>query len=1034
MPLPLPALVPGLRRPRDEDDINDLESPPPRKRKLVPMVDLTEGAGLVRRTKCLNIIPEDESSHHTPDTRFGPLIPSAQPRIQSSSQKCFQPFSLGPIHKGQVTRPGSTLRTSKAAPSSRDVPSGTYLNTGLRTPTAGSPISAPRLRVTSPIQRVVGRDKSPHSLFNIPGILPRSKTTNQSARATVSSCLPAEKYYELELDSILHNGHLLRVRKTVELSDGTFLRIASIKNRISDNGDDFIFLQGSKFQRARNFMGMLPLRKNEVAMCSLSENVPLSEVLKPRILILTNAAFPKYRVIAGDKEIDEIEGRLVCRWRIKVVSKQEGYMWRLQQHEVDAGYQVDDGEQRKRWRGGLVELVKMLQEGALQDTPCENLFEQEGFVEWSARKKNFVDLTAEKQREEGMKEMHHTAIVTNSSSLELKQTYDLLKASGLKSSRYEATIDSRTPAVKSKWLLVPQDITLSKSPSKSFPEKYNSLQNFKNSPKSPPPRPVFKPGFSPPTKYKFGDAFCGGGGMSSGARSAGFANAWSFDFNIDAVATYRMNFPGCKTYHISANEFVALPPEDLLVDVVHLSPPCQPHSPAHTIAGKDDDRNEASLFCIKECLEASRPRIVTLEQTDGILNRQEWFRSLVLCFTELGFSVSWKVLHGVEYGLPQTRKRLFLLAASPGELLPDFPTPKYAHPTRDKHLNSSLPPARTVRSAIGYIPYSSTCHQPLYFPNGFRPSPVDFDQPLRATILASGGPYDVHPSGLRPFTPRELACLQTFPVTHDFAGSVFQKKKQIGNAVPPVLAKALLKEVRKTLEKADRERSKKAEEDAGKGKGKGRGKGRRRGKGKGKRGEKEKENEGWVTILQSLGGKEKEEEDKKKEREKEEKGENEMENEMELQATINITDDEEGRVTVLQSLRGKENEKDKEGLQTAINIPDDEEGNVTILQPPEEMELQETINIPEEMELQATINIPNDEESGVTILQSFRGKEKGEELQTAINIPDDEEGNVTILQPPEEMELQTTINIPDDGGGKVTILQSLGGIMVMTVD
>lgn len=752
-------------------------------------------------------------SHHTPDTRFGPLIPNAQPRIQSSSQKRFQPFSLGPIHKGQVARPDPALRTSKAAPSSRDVPS---------TPTVGSLISAPRLRVTSPIQRVVGRDKSPHSLFNIPGILPRSKTTNQSARATVSSCLPAEKYYELELDSILHNGHLLRVRKTVELSDGTFLRIASIKNRISDNGDDFIFLQGSKFQRARNFMGMLPLRKNEVAMCSLSENVPLSEVLKPRILILTNAAFPKYRVIAGDKEIDEKEGRLVCRWRIKIVSKQEGYMWRLQQHEVDAGYQVDDSEQRKRWRGGLVELVKMLQEGALQDTPCENLFEQEGFVEWSARKKNFVDLTAEKQREEGMKEMHHTAIVTNSSSLELKQTYGLLKASGLKSSRYEATIDSRTPAgrflgyfqgtytpnsntspnspfpsrpnpaakcslgsrinsspqttnkfsgalaaqplvspvgssnsrnpnkerfgvpnnsgispfntqqkkqayrisgrpqtytgnfrsstflgstvtprsifrsnvynnlksctssskdlgpfdsqpltstrhdalsVKSKWSLVPQDITLSKSPSKSFPGKYNSLQNFNNSPKSPPPRPVLKPDFNPPTKYKFGDAFCGGGGMSSGARSAGFANAWSFDFNIDAVATYRMNFPGCETYHISANEFVALPPEDLLVDVVHLSPPCQPHSPAHTIAGKDDDRNEASLFCIKECLEASRPRIVTLEQTDGILNRQEWFRSLVLCFTELGFSVSWKVLHGVEYGLPQTRKRLFLLAA-----------------------------------------------------------------------------------------------------------------------------------------------------------------------------------------------------------------------------------------------------------------------------------------------------------------------------------------------------------------------------------
>lgn len=766
---------------------------------------------------------------HTPDTRFSPLIPNTQPRIQSSSQKCFQPFSLGPVHKGQAAQPDSVFRTSKTVPPSQfsmNVSPGTSLSTGLRalgSQTASSPISAPRPRVNSPLQRVVGRDKSPHSLFNVPGILPFSRTTNQSARATVSSRWPAEKYYELELDSILYNGHPLRARKTVELHDGTFLRIASIKNRISDGENDIIFLQGSKFQRAREFLGLLPLKRNEVAMCSLSENVPLSEVLKPRILILTNAAFPKYRVITGNDQTDEREGRLICRWRIKIVRKQEGYMWRLQQHEVDENYQMDDSEQREKWRGGLVEIVTMLQDGALQDTPCEDLFEQEGFVEWSARKKDIVDLTTQKQ---SVKEIHHTAIVTNHSSLDLKQTsyapfkhYDLPNASGLKSSRYEATIDSRTPAgrflgyfqgtytpnsntspssssasrsnpaaslgsrinsslqttnkfsgtlaaqpvnsnpwnpnkrkfrvpnssgispfntqqkkqgykisgrpqtyaegnfrsstfhgstvtpksifrsnvynnlksctlsskdlgpfnsqplisirndalsVKSKWSLVPQDITLSKSPSKSFPEKRDSLQGFNNSLKSPqPPQSVFKPGFSPPTrhKYKFGDAFCGGGGMSSGARSAGFANAWSFDFNIDAVATYRINFPSCKTYHISANEFVALPPEDLLVDVVHLSPPCQPHSPAHTIAGKDDDRNEASLFCIKECLEASRPRIVTLEQTDGILNRQEWFRSLVMCFTDLGFSVSWKVLHGVEYGLPQTRKRLFLLAA-----------------------------------------------------------------------------------------------------------------------------------------------------------------------------------------------------------------------------------------------------------------------------------------------------------------------------------------------------------------------------------
>lgn len=796
------------------------------------------------------------------DTQFGPWAPGVQSRTQFSSQKCFRPFNLKPTRNGQIARSNSFLHTPKAGPPltplqlPKDIPSGTSSNTRpptLQIPgsqvnraigtlsrvtfrvdsTPSSPISALRPRATSAPQKVAGQDQSPHSIFSLS---PFPRTTSQPAFATVSPHQPAEKHYELKLDSITHNGHPLRAQKTVELYDGTFLRIASIKNQISDGRDDQIFLQGPKFQRTRDLMGLFSLNKGEVAMYSLSEKIPLSEVLRPRILILTNAAFPKYREVIRDGDIAEREGRLVCRWRTRMVSKQEGYIWRLQQHEVDKKYRMDDSKLRKTWRGGLVEAVKMLQDETLQDSlprPRGDLFEQEGFVEWSVRKKNFVDLTAEKPKQkEDTKETHHTAIVTNDGSLKLKQTSyapfqrgNSSGAGGLGSSRYEATIDSRTPAgrflgyfqgtytpnpnaspnscysslrpnridnlgsltppslqnvnkfsgtlplrtpvatagnpniwssnkkqlgvfdnsglsptdaqptkpayqisarpltypggnfrpskflgstvtpkgifwsdvynnlkdcsssskslgpfnsqlptttihgtlsVKSKQLPISQDIILSEGPSKSSLGRCDSLQGFSSFLKpSPSSQQAFNPGFSPSArrKYKFGDAFCGGGGMSSGARSAGFTNAWSFDFNIDAVATYRKNFPGCKTYHTSVNEFVALPPEDLLVDVVHLSPPCQPHSPAHTIAGKDDDRNEASLFCVEECLGVSRPRMVTLEQTDGILNRPEWFRTLVRSFTDLGFSVSWKVLHGVEYGVPQTRKRLFLLAA-----------------------------------------------------------------------------------------------------------------------------------------------------------------------------------------------------------------------------------------------------------------------------------------------------------------------------------------------------------------------------------
>lgn len=81
--------------------------------------------------------------------------------------------------------------------------------------------------------------------------------------------------------------------------------------------------------------------------------------------------------------------------------------------------------------------------------------------------------------------------------------------------------------------------------------------------------------------------------------------------------------------------------------------------------------------------------------------------------------------------------------------------------------------------------------------------------------MAGGGDYDVHPSGLRPFTLRELACIQGFPMDYQFVGNWGEKKRQVGNAVPPVFGAAVMMEVRKTMERCDLEREeqrKRAEE------------------------------------------------------------------------------------------------------------------------------------------------------------------------------------------------------------------------------
>lgn len=125
----------------------------------------------------------------------------------------------------------------------------------------------------------------------------------------------------------------------------------------------------------------------------------------------------------------------------------------------------------------------------------------------------------------------------------------------------------------------------------------------------------------PSTQYTFGDAFCGVGGCSAGARQAGFNVHWAFDGDKPVCDIYRANFPHTDVFAARAHEFVVLNKDKLQVDLLHMSPPCQTWSMAHTTEGKDDDANSASLFAVKELLECVRPRIATVEQVPGILSQ-----------------------------------------------------------------------------------------------------------------------------------------------------------------------------------------------------------------------------------------------------------------------------------------------------------------------------------------------------------------------------------------------------------------------------
>lgn len=123
-------------------------------------------------------------------------------------------------------------------------------------------------------------------------------------------------------------------------------------------------------------------------------------------------------------------------------------------------------------------------------------------------------------------------------------------------------------------------------------------------------------------RYSYGDAFCGIGGASAGARAAGLRVKWGFDADATTCQTFSENFPHANVMLAKVDHFLALKGLGT-VDVLHLSPPCQTWSLAHTVAGQNDDANSASLFSIKELLLLARPRIATLEQVPGLLRKED---------------------------------------------------------------------------------------------------------------------------------------------------------------------------------------------------------------------------------------------------------------------------------------------------------------------------------------------------------------------------------------------------------------------------
>jgi DNA (cytosine-5)-methyltransferase 1 len=313
-------------------------------------------------------------------------------------------------------------------------------------------------------------------------------------------------------------------------------------------------------------------------------------------------------------------------------------------------------------------------------------------------------------------------------------------------------------------------------------------------------------------------------------EAGGFEPVFAVDFDEAACRTYAANFG--EHVLCAPIESIAVFPQ---ADVVIGGPPCQGFS---NLGKRDpgDPRNQLWRHYFR-AVEQARPRVLVMENVPELLRSPEFqaFRERV---GALGYSVEAKVLNSADFGVPQRRKRAIVLAWRDGE--PIYPQPTHTENPED---DAARLPWCTVRDAIGDLPLEPTGsdwhigRNPLAssveryqaVPEGgnrwdlYRNRPdltpgcwirktsggtdlfgrLWWDRPaftIRTEFYKPEKGRYLHPTADRPITHREAARLQSFPDEFKWVGSKIEVARQIGNAVPCGLARAIANSVRSMLE------------------------------------------------------------------------------------------------------------------------------------------------------------------------------------------------------------------------------------------
>lgn len=348
--------------------------------------------------------------------------------------------------------------------------------------------------------------------------------------------------------------------------------------------------------------------------------------------------------------------------------------------------------------------------------------------------------------------------------------------------------------------------------------------------------------------YNIVDLFSGVGGLSYGfSKLRDFRIIAANEIDKDIAKAYSLNHPEVKMLNCDIKDLTEEMLKEALagktVDIVVGGPPCQSYS----TLGKRQLDDRANLFMqYKRILQILKPRAFVFENVVGILSMDKGrlFKQIQDEFKKLGYSLKYKVLNAVDYGVPQFRERVILVGIK-GENRYEYPIPTHGE---------ELKPYVTLKDAIGDLPILKSGQSSDTYACDINNEFLDFVRANNSTEVSEhaapkngehlikimealqdgqskndlpedirpksgyGNTYAklwwerpsttitrnfacpsssrcIHPRDSRAMSIREGARLQSFPDDYKFYGSDGMKRLEIGNAVPPLLSVAIAKQM-----------------------------------------------------------------------------------------------------------------------------------------------------------------------------------------------------------------------------------------------